>query len=123
MAASRSRSVWIALGVVAGAGVLWLIETGRFGWLPRCVFHEVTGLHCPGCGTTRALHALLHGQVGAALGLNLLTVLLLPLLGWWAFGRREILWKPWLGWTLLGVVVAFGVMRNVPQYPFTLLAP
>ncbi|MGN8773207.1 DUF2752 domain-containing protein [Candidatus Weimeria sp. HCP3S3_B5] len=27
-----------------------------------CIFHEVTGLYCPGCGGTRALRFLLHGH-------------------------------------------------------------
>lgn len=36
-------------------------------WLPPCIFHEVTGFYCPGCGGTRAFHALLRGQLGQSL--------------------------------------------------------
>ena len=45
-----------------------LSKGSRF--LPRCGFHELTGLYCPGCGNTRASYALLHGDVGSAIGQN-----------------------------------------------------
>ena len=41
-------------------------------FFPRCVFLNLTGLKCPGCGSQRAFHALLHGDVVAALRLNAL---------------------------------------------------
>lgn len=28
-----------------------------------CLFHELTGLYCPGCGGTRAVKALLRGEL------------------------------------------------------------
>lgn len=31
-----------------------------------CLFHEMTGLPCPGCGMTRAIVALLHGDLAQA---------------------------------------------------------
>ena len=31
--------------------------------LPPCVFHKWTGYYCPGCGGTRAVKALLRGDV------------------------------------------------------------
>ena len=43
--------------------------------LPACVFHAVTGLPCPGCGTTRAALALLGGDPLAAFGFNPLATL------------------------------------------------
>lgn len=38
-----------------------LISMFRHG-MP-CMFHEVTGLYCPGCGGTRACMYLLHGNI------------------------------------------------------------
>ena len=30
---------------------------------PPCLFHLATGYYCPGCGGTRAITSLLHGQI------------------------------------------------------------
>lgn len=34
--------------------------------MPQCVFHRLTGLDCPGCGSQRMIHSLLHADVAAA---------------------------------------------------------
>lgn len=46
------------LFILIGLGYLILFDRMHIG-LP-CVFYEVTGFKCPGCGITRALAALLH---------------------------------------------------------------
>lgn len=117
----------IALVGAVGVVVLWL------DW-PKCLFFQFTGMHCPGCGMTRAAHACLRGDVVAALRFNPLLMTALPVAGvvgaWhlagWLWGRP----MPWrvrigrrLGWTWLGVLVLFWILRNIPQWPFTLLAP
>lgn len=45
---------------------------------PQCPIHYYLGLLCPGCGATRAVAALLHGQLFEALRLNALAIVLLP---------------------------------------------
>jgi Protein of unknown function (DUF2752) len=111
--------------VVAGvAGItLFSFNPASNALYPRCMFHEMTGLYCPGCGTTRAFHQFLHGNLGAAFRSNVLAISLLPLAGYlmvWG-GQRQL--KPTWIWLLLGVAIAFGVLRNIPVYPFTLMIP
>lgn len=48
---------------------------------PKCPFHLLTGLECPGCGSQRAIHSLLNGDMRAAVHYNLLLVLAIPYLG------------------------------------------
>ena len=59
-----------ALGIAAAAAI--------FIFEPPCLFLSLTGLQCPGCGSTRALIHLLHGELRAAWRMNALFVLLLP---------------------------------------------
>lgn len=115
----------------AGALVLFFCDPARAPIYPPCLFHQLTGLSCPGCGSLRALHALLHGHWVAALHFNLLLVASLPLFAWLGFrvARSELRGGPalnirpfWL-WLYVAACIAFGVLRNVPVPFFTVLAP
>ena len=118
---------------VAGAVLLYFVEPTTAPLFPMCPFHALTGLHCPGCGTSRALHQLLHGDIVAALDFNVLSTLFVPVIAWtWishglqTMGHRplpSIQWRPAALWTLLAVVVLFWIARNLPFYPLTVLAP
>src|SRR5664279_1548131 len=69
----------IVLGATAiGAGaVVFFFNPATHGFYPICLFHELTGWNCPGCGGTRSVYALLHGNVALALKDNALFVVLL----------------------------------------------
>ena len=112
----------IAATVVAGC-VLFLFDPSTTAFYPRCLFHEMTGLYCPGCGTTRALYQLLHGNIAAAFRSNALSMAMLPVAGYLIVRGDAGTLKPTSVWVLLAVMVAFGVLRNIPFYPFTILAP
>ncbi|WP_243699989.1 DUF2752 domain-containing protein [Lysobacter sp. N42] len=121
-----------ALAAVAGFVLLRLFDPNAPGSLfPPCIFRSITGLLCPGCGLTRMLHALAHGDLQRAVRMNAMLMAMLPALALMAaneFGPRRFLrgaaarwlYNPW-GW--LVVTVAFGVLRNLPWAPFTSLAP
>jgi uncharacterized protein DUF2752 len=49
-----------------------------YSFYPHCPIHQYLHVLCPGCGATRALAALLHGNIIEALHLNALTTLLTP---------------------------------------------
>jgi len=56
----------------AGAGFLYLyfVDPSTSHLAPSCLFTALFGVHCPGCGSLRALHALAHGDLNAALAFN-----------------------------------------------------
>src|SRR5258708_40085658 len=101
-----SRTPWsvLAIGACLGALLLFVFNPVQFGFYPACQFYRATGLLCPGCGSLRAWHQLLHGHVLAALHLNPLAVLAIPIGGLWLAKRilgnepaRELAVKPaWL---------------------------
>jgi hypothetical protein len=116
--------VLIATAVGMGATVFFF-NPDTHGFYPVCMFHLLTGLNCPGCGATRALYALLHGNFPLALKDNALFVLMLAALAVW--GGRFILWKlknqpttfnlpPKFLWMFLVVAVIFAVARNLPGF-------
>lgn len=124
----RSTVVGIWLLLIAGAAYLYLFEPGRSGFFPLCPFRLLTGLQCPGCGTTRALHEIVHGHFGAAFMLNPLLLIASPFLIW-AFlrytiivmnggmPRRNALPAPYI-YAIFFVVVGFWIFRNTTFYPF-----
>ncbi|HTU23992.1 MAG TPA: DUF2752 domain-containing protein [Pirellulales bacterium] len=119
----------LLLWSLAAGGLVWLwaVDPAESHVYPRCLLHELTGLNCPGCGSTRAVHALLHGDLAGALGYNALFTLVLPLAGGWVTwhwlhaGRTR--WPAASGRWLLVVLLAFGLARNIPCHPFNMLAP
>lgn len=111
-------------GAVAGALVVAFRDPNESGHYPSCPFLTMTGYYCPGCGMTRLVHALTHGDVGTAFGLNPLLFALLPVLGYlyarWTVlsvrGRpmRSALFRPAVVYSFLGVLAVYWVVRNLP---------
>ena len=60
--------------VVAAFAFFFFVDPSSSPVAPPCLFHALFGVTCPGCGSLRALHALLHGDVGRAWDLNRLLV-------------------------------------------------
>jgi hypothetical protein len=103
---------------VIGGSVLYTFPPVTAGFYPQCVFRQVTGLECPGCGTTRALHALLHGRVGEAFRFNpfLFAVMLVIACAMPSFLRGEtarFLYTRWFGWGSVVVVIGWWIGRNL----------
>lgn len=66
-----SRRNGLILGTAAlAAAVLFLFDPATAGFYPPCLFRTVLGAQCPGCGSLRAAHQLLHGNFAAAWALN-----------------------------------------------------
>lgn len=119
--------------VGAGAFVVATVPPTAASFYPKCLSHQLLGIHCPGCGLTRAAHSLLNGRPAQAFAYNPLLVLLSPYLlaalvrstWFWLWGTepRRSLFPVRYSWLFLAVFIVFWVLRNVPAYPFTLLAP
>ena len=119
--------LWATLA--AGAVYLYLFEPGKSGFFPACPFRMLTGFNCPGCGSTRGLHRLLHGDVVAAFEFNPLLIISLPFLLYalMRYTSAALRGQP-LNWnrlnaryisTLIAVIISFWIFRNTPFYPFS----
>jgi hypothetical protein len=75
-----SRRNLLILGTAAlAAAVLFLFDPATTGFYPPCLFKTFLGTQCPGCGSLRAVHQLLRGNVGQAWALNKPLLIALPL--------------------------------------------
>jgi hypothetical protein len=93
------------------AMVLLLFPPGQYGFYPVCPVYRYLHVLCPGCGATRALAALLHGQVGEALRLNWLIVISLPVWGGYAAaGYRRWVRGNGFGWPRVPSVAIYGAL-------------
>ena len=111
--------------LVLGGAALFYFDPGRYHFYPLCVFHEVTGLLCPGCGGLRAVHQLLHGNVLLAFRFNPLAVVCLPLVVTYLICRSlalrqgratQVSTGTMLKWGVAFLLVSliFGIWRNLP---------
>lgn len=69
----------------------------------QCPVHAITGWWCPGCGSTRAVHALLEGDLGLSLAAH---PMVLPVIGLLAY--------LWIRWAITGTSAAIRLPRAVP---------
>lgn len=123
----------ISLLVIALVVVYYNYNPEVYNFFPECPFHKYFHLDCPGCGSQRAIHSLLHGDLIAALNYNVLLVLSIPLLlvhyylkAYAYFSKKNVGLKFWYNPNtpkiIFGVVMLFWIARNIPYSPFTYLA-
>ncbi len=131
---SERQKAWLLLvGVMFFAAFVFIYNSKTMHFLPRCPFYWTTGLYCPGCGTTRGLHRLLHGDITGALHANILMIITVPYILYSFVGYLlrniagkklpVIVLKPIIVQLLAAFVIVFWVVRNIPVYPFTMLVP
>jgi len=131
----RRPVVWFVISsafLLAAAAILYFFNPAQFNFYPTCLLYKTTGLLCPGCGTLRATHQLLHGHLIAAIHFNALLVSSLPFAAYGCIraARNRAANKPALAWIRpawlwlgLVVLVAFAILRNLPGASRYWLAP
>jgi Protein of unknown function (DUF2752) len=121
-----------ALAAIVGIWLLRTYDPNMPGSLfPQCLFKAMTGFHCIGCGLTRAMHALVHGDIAGAFAMNPLAMLVLPLIPLMLLdgrGATPQALKPFMSVVMqpklwLVLLPAYWIARNLPWWPFTWLAP
>ena len=116
--------------LIAGSFLYYYINSQYHVGIP-CVFYEVTGFFCPGCGITRAIFSLIELDIKSSFHNHFLFMISLPFLIIYTFIRvkdwvnfqekpRKIVPSSYL-YLILGVVILFGVLRNFDCFSF--LAP
>lgn len=119
--------------VLCFAAVFFVLDPTRSAFFPQCPFYRLSGLYCPGCGSQRAIHSLLHLDFAGVVNHNLLFLPAALLLVYhysytwmnkiFGYGLPNLLYKKATPWAILGAILLFGLLRNLPWHPFSVLAP
>ncbi|WP_423809510.1 DUF2752 domain-containing protein [Porphyromonas catoniae] len=95
------------------------------GSLPSCLLLRLTGFRCPGCGTQRAVHALLHGDFAQGIAYNYSLLFTVPILALYIsdalWGEktprlRGFLHHPIVILLLVSILLAWWILRNCWGY-------
>jgi hypothetical protein len=129
----RLMAAGSVVAIAGGSLITAAYDPTAVHFFPVCPLYAMTGFACPGCGLTRAFHALFHGDLTTAFGFNALLPIWVAIIAYvWVSlviyavtGKSLPMWptNPKFLWTFMILLLVFGVARNIPEYPFTLLFP
>lgn len=122
----------VIFSVLASLIYIYLNDPSKPDFFP-CLTYNYLGIYCAGCGSSRAIHQLLHGNFVLAFRYN--PLMLLSML-FFLYAGAKIQINRLLGrtpprffatsasvYTALIILVLYTVLRNLPIFPLTLLAP
>ncbi|MFZ1701573.1 MAG: DUF2752 domain-containing protein [Pyrinomonadaceae bacterium] len=122
-----------AAAMIGGSAFVTFFDPTKASFFPLCPLLTMTGFACPGCGLTRGFHALFHGDIITAIDFNLLIPMWAVIFGWVLVsltllairGKGLPMWPtyPRVLWGFVIVLFVFGVLRNIPLWPLTILFP
>lgn len=107
---------------VALAVVYYFVDPVEVTWMPRCLWKVATGTDCPGCGSQRMAHALMHGDFRAAWHANAYALCITPVVAAMLcleFNRERFaslytkVHSPWIIGTLVGSMFLWWLLRNL----------
>jgi hypothetical protein len=75
----RRRRAGILAGIFVAAAALFFFDPATTSFYPPCLFRTFLGFECPGCGSLRAAHQLLRGNLEEAWALNKALLIVAPL--------------------------------------------
>ncbi|MCD8184317.1 MAG: DUF2752 domain-containing protein [Bacteroides sp.] len=120
----KRKGIWAGIAVLIVGLIYFFFNPSSNALFPKCPFLVLTGLKCPGCGSQRVIHNLLHFNVIEAARLNLLLVLSLPIVAFLLYVEAKRRTKPDLYtkvhrikyiWIYFGIVIAWWIGRNIPD--------
>lgn len=119
----RSLLLVVAVLVMLVLGfIYYALDPSTSDAFPRCSFLSLTGYKCPGCGSQRAVHALLNGDVAGAFRFNALLMIAVPWMGLCLFAESRRTRNPrlyarlnpeLLMWLFLALTLSWWLLRNI----------
>ena len=125
---NRFLKYGLPVGISGLAVLFFILDPSEYDLFPRCIFYTLTGYYCPGCGSQRAIHCLLHLDLPGVIKNN---ILFLPaaLMILYHYSRQilnkklikklpDILYMKNTPWIIFVIVMIFWLLRNLSFYPY-----
>ena len=119
----RSLIIILAVAALLVFGfIYYALDPSQSSVFPRCTFLTLTGYKCPGCGSQRAIHALMHGDIAGAFRFNALLLISIPWITLCLYAEAQRtrnprlyarLNSPLLIWLFLVMVLLWWLLRNI----------
>lgn len=125
--------IGIVIVLLGALSLYFFINPSEHDFFPKCPFYSFTGIYCAGCGSQRAIHQIINGNIFTGVRHNYLLVLVFGVLSYKAIiyllnkinkkTFSDIFHKPIATKIILVLVLLFWLLRNIRAFPFTELAP
>jgi len=122
----RYLIIVLAIAVLMLLGFIYFaLDPASSAVFPRCGFLTLTGYKCPGCGSQRAVHALLNGDVAGAFGYNAMLFIAVPWVALCLFAETQRVRNPRLYarlhpsiliWLFLTLILSWWRLRNIVNW-------
>lgn len=122
MTGSRSFAIAAAVFIAALAVIYFFFDPAQAQWMPKCLWKTLTATDCPGCGSQRMIHALMHADLAEAWRANAFAVCMIPVMAalFWlelSRSRHADLYRkvhsPWLIAIFVVAVIVWWIARNL----------
>ncbi|WP_372793505.1 DUF2752 domain-containing protein [Lutibacter sp.] len=127
------KTIGFLLLGISVAILYFFVNPSDVNFFPKCPLYLTTGIYCPGCGSQRATHQLLQFNLIGVLQQNVLYFFGILILGYHGmitglnlYFKKSIynyIYHPKTPIIILVIIIIYWVLRNIPYYPFTILAP
>ena len=119
------RALWailLIMLVLLLAVAYYFFDPVEAAWMPKCIWKVMTGTDCPGCGSQRMAHSLMHGDLIGAWHANAYAICMIPVIGfliWLELFRDKYpimysrIHAPWMIWILVASIFAWWILRNL----------
>ena len=121
---------WTIATIVLAVLIFFYRTYNPYGniYFPKCLFKELTGYKCPGCGSQRGIYYMLNLDIINAMRENIILVISIPyiLIGF-AFdsinkpNERILKWRKTLFgrkaiFVILSIIIGFWIIRNITYF-------
>ena len=133
MISKKTKYLIIGIVGIALLSLYYIYNPSVNSFFPKCPFHSLTGYHCPGCGSQRAIHQILHFNILGMINHNALFIVgiliilyhnTIRILNHYSLKKYyNYIYHPKTPMILGVLIILFWILRNIPIHPFSCLAP